>query len=298
MRTCSYIAALSVLVAVGCGDNVMRTVCTGGPTGPVVAGAALFELDDYGTLAHCRGADIDDASVAPVTRRTFLAGSAISLQIAPGQHTLVLRAFSDAGGTDLLGSGCVEENLAPGAEVCIDMVLTARDPQCMLGTVDDCGACGAPCDRVRSDGAACNAGACSYTGCKAGFADCNGGAPNRDGCECEGSACCNTSCQTKHSDGLGDSFYDCVALGTYDATQAGKAAAAWDANGSIGNAMNYSDNFGVVSYRCNHSTAKSMCACWTWGGSGNYAGPGRAIAFGPKSTSCNIPLGNMYPTWN
>src|SRR5262249_41278636 len=212
---------------------------------------------------RCRGADVEDASVEPVTRRTFLAGSAISLQLAPGQHTLVLRAFSDAGGTDFLGSGCAEENLTPGADVCIDMVLTAKTEQCTLDTVDNCGACGAPCDRVRSDGAACTAGACSYTGCKAGFADCNRSAPDRDGCECEGSACCNTSCQTKHSDGLGDFFYDCVALATYDATQAGKAAAAWDPGGTISNAMNYSDNFGVASYRCNRSMAKSMCACWT-----------------------------------
>ena len=34
--------------------------------------------------------------------------------------------------------------------------------------------------------------------------------------------CCATSCQTTHSNGAGQSFYDCVPLGTYNLTQAQK----------------------------------------------------------------------------
>jgi hypothetical protein len=46
---------------------------------------------------------------------------------------------------------------------------------------------------------------------------------------CEGTACCNsgTTCQTKHSNGLGQFFFDCAALGTYDLTQAMEACSVY-----------------------------------------------------------------------
>ena len=48
---------------------------------------------------------------------------------------------------------------------------------------------------------------------------------------CEGTACCNsgTTCQTKHSNGLGQFFFDCAALGTYDLRKSMGVSAASDA---------------------------------------------------------------------
>jgi hypothetical protein len=94
-------------------------------------------------------------------------------------------------------------------------------------TIANCTGCGNVCDGTNSVGARCNGTTCSYTGCKAGFADCLMGAPDLDGCEtnitsitncggcglacdvansngarCAGGCCMYTSCKT--------GFADCV----------------------------------------------------------------------------------------
>jgi len=41
--------------------------------------------------------------------------------------------------------------------------------------------------------------------------------PNTNGCECATPGCCpGALCQNTHANGVGDSFYDCVAVGTHD----------------------------------------------------------------------------------
>ena len=63
--------------------------------------------------------------------------------------------------------------------------------------------------------------------CNAGLQDCNGSkAPDTDGCECAGTGCCSGKCQTAHSNGNGQTFYDCAAGKTHNETQAGEACAA------------------------------------------------------------------------
>jgi hypothetical protein len=321
MRALYAVCLATALALCGCGNQSVHTVCTGGVNGAVATGAALFELDDYGTADHCQGPDVYDGSVAPLSRRSFPPGAGISLQLTPGRHTLVLRAFSDSGGSKPIGSGCVELQLDAGANVCIDLSLTASADDggagagggggggggggppdfagCTVGTVANCGGCGVSCDTVHSLGASCSAAACSFSGCAANWVDCTPAPPNYDGCECQGTGCCNGACQTKHSDGLGDAFYDCVALGTQDATQVQKAAAAWDASGSIDAApRTYSDSKGSINYICDQSTKRNACACWTWNGTGQYAGVGHALATNRKATQCFIPFASTYPVWN
>lgn len=303
MRTIAIVGVLSFALS-ACGDKRVRTVCSGGVDGPLVAGAALFELDDYGTTDHCDsdGVDVADASIAPATRQSFAAGAGISLALPPGAHTIVLRAFADSGGTMAIGSGCAEVQLAAGGDFCVDLTLTApadgggSDGGSVGG---DDGGCGVVCDSIHSLGPLCSPGGCTFAGCMASYIDCNQAPPNADGCECEGSACCNGACQTKHSDGLGDSFFDCVALGTRDPVQVAKAAAAWDATGNIDAAPRlYSDNKGTVQYICDRSTVRNACACWTWNGTGQYADAGRALSTNGKPTQCFIPFGATYPAWN
>src|SRR4051794_7016142 len=121
MRRIALVCApLVALVVSACGSPRAHTVCTGGVDGALVGQAALFELDDYGTTNHCAGADVADAAIAPATRGSYVAGGGISISLPPGRHTLVLRAFSDSGGTTPIGSGCVELELAAGGDFCID----------------------------------------------------------------------------------------------------------------------------------------------------------------------------------
>lgn len=76
----------------------------------------------------------------------------------------------------------------------------------------------------------CSGGSC---GCNAGYSDCNGVA--EDGCECAGFVCCAGACAPEHSNGLGQSYYDCAPLGvpgspaSYSLQMATSARAAWEA---------------------------------------------------------------------
>jgi hypothetical protein len=94
---------------------------------------------------------------------------------------------------------------------------------------------------------------------------------------CEGSACCGSACQFKHSNGLGQFFFDCVALGTYDATQAAEAAAAWSSTGAD-----------TSSFPCGGTTCyarqTTQCAVWCYNG----ADAGK-VALNSSNQSCLCP---------
>jgi hypothetical protein len=107
---------------------------------------------------------------------------------------------------------------------CVNGSCTCTETICgssctLLDTTSDCSACGDVCTLTNATSATCNGSTCSYT-CNAGTSDCNTTAPNTGGCECLTPACCpggtNTGapCQTTHSDGLGNSYYDCNNLYT------------------------------------------------------------------------------------
>jgi hypothetical protein len=220
-------------LAAGCGSGPDPVPCTNMTPGALASGATLFELDDYGAAVACDGDHAPDGAV-PLDRRTFHTGESVSLQLAPGHHTVVVLAFDDA--MDLLGSGCASQDLPAGGQICINVELSPAPDLAMPPGPDmttpmpdlagcppglgDCdgdptngcetnlvlpNACGTTCgNRVdcsstvkNASGADCVAGLCSYSSCKGGFGDCDGDKAN--GCETTlttvGS--CGTSCATK-----------------------------------------------------------------------------------------------------
>ena len=116
----------------------------------------------------------------------------------------------------------------PSAEVC-----NGIDDDCN-GIIDDPGSelsCNVP-----NATPSCVSGLCAVSACNSGFSDCDAAAA--DGCECGTPACCGSACQTTHSNGLGNGYFDCFPLGapgnasTYNATMASEASAAWSHTGT------------------------------------------------------------------
>ncbi|HEX3770049.1 MAG TPA: hypothetical protein VHV30_04260 [Polyangiaceae bacterium] len=158
-----------------------------------------------------------------------------------------------------------------------------------LNVPTNCLACGATCEAQHSSGAACGASGCTYQGCATGWSMCNTAAPNYGGCACNTPSCCGTSCQTAHSNGLGNSFYDCARLGTVDAsTQAFEAcSASKDASAQCSGGWTCSGS--TTQFVCDapSTSAKGACArCWA------YAGPQTGTV-----QDCSCP-GVVIGNWN
>jgi hypothetical protein len=102
---------------------------------------------------------------------------------------------------------------------------------------------------------------------------------------CAGTGCCTGGCQTAHSNGLGQSYYDCGALGTYSSATAQAAAAAWAPTGGT--------NTTDVQGNCLSRQTATACATWC------YAGPflGK-VNLNTISVACIPPQTLSSPTWN
>ena len=107
-----------------------------------------------------------------------------------------------------------------------DTMVTSDDSTIPNGG-DGATGCALPCDTSHSVGGRCVDGVCVYNGCAPGFSDCDNSAPNVDGCECATPECCGNACATAHSNGVGQTFYDCAPLGTYNLIEALEACAAY-----------------------------------------------------------------------
>src|SRR5262249_46624311 len=95
---------------------------------------------------------------------------------------------------------------------------TADGCEQSLHDVEHCGDCATACSYANAV-AACPSGTCVLSACADGYQNCD--AQEANGCECQGNACCSGgACQVRHANGLGQSFFDCTALGTHDQTQA------------------------------------------------------------------------------
>jgi hypothetical protein len=152
-------------------------------------------------------------------------------------------------------------------------------------TPSNCGGCNVTCIETNATAASCSGVSCGYT-CTAGHADCNMGTPpDTDGCECNTPGCCSGVCQTTHSDGVGQSYYDCNPLKTYNASTALEACAAFAGNASK-----------CSSYTCGAATVicsdgAPNCDCWQY--SGSRIGQ---VDINSNST-CYCPIAGD-PTWN
>jgi hypothetical protein len=128
-------------------------------------------------------------------------------------------------------SGCSEPTPTCSAGSCT-CTATICDTTCLDTTSNEsnCGACGHACSSANASGTSCSSSACDPS-CYSGYVNCaTPTASADDGCECQGTACCGASCQTQHSNGVGQSWYDCFALSTYNVTTATSACAAFTGN--------------------------------------------------------------------
>jgi hypothetical protein len=90
---------------------------------------------------------------------------------------------------------------------------------------------------------------------------------------------------------LGQTFYDCVPLGTYDLTQALKAAQAWQASGTqIPGLM-----MGCASQACVGWQTSTACGTWCYGGTADPL-RGRAV-LNQQSIVCSCPTAGA-PNWD
>jgi hypothetical protein len=151
-------------------------------------------------------------------------------------------------------------------------------------TPSHCGTCDNNCAPANAT-PGCMNGVCAIATCSSGFADCNMMEP--DGCECDTPGCCGSACMFKHSNGVGQNYFDCSPLGTplnastYDVTMATEAAGAFCPGTSVGRVCGGSD--------CIELNGCGMCGRWC------YSGPlaGRVRLGG----SCACPTG-ASSTWD
>jgi hypothetical protein len=397
----------AVLAFGGCGGSKCASISDA--TG-AWSKAARVTVAVYGTGAHCTASGGVTGAAAPIMSRSFAKQAAISIDMAPGHHTIVVTLFVDDAGTVPLATACTERDFAGGSDACLNLTLDTLDPtacssdgDCASASGDAMGCCANHCvdltqTNLRSCGngvcidaancckdADCNAppaqagcfqggscsgvgGSCSYTlragaqtcgttccrnvngtcnadcalTCAFGFADCDGDPSNgceqslydanycggcftqciypnavaacptgtcmltrcaagfqncdgltANGCECAGTGCCaNGACQDMHNNGIGQTFTDCVAPGTYNQTQATEACAAFTGDASQCHVSTTCSS--GVSAVCSDGNP-SACNCWVFSGSGgNVAGKVRTNSQG----SCDCSVHNSSPGWN
>jgi hypothetical protein len=163
----------------------------------------------------------------------------------------------------------------------------ANDGGCgPTNTAANCGACGTVCNTTTTVTApACNGTTCLYA-CMAGRQNCDTAAPDTNGCECAGTGCCAASCQVEHSNGVGQSFYDCNPLGTYTQSQAMSACAAYGGGTCAAYACSGNAGFLVCA-----AAGAPNCVCWKYNA-------GNSGVTGKISTTCGCPISNSAPSWN
>ena len=194
-----------------------------------------------------------------------------------------------------VGAGCAASNCtytgcANGFADCDTTPPDTNGCESSLSSTATCGACKNAACNTRTGAASCNGTTCSYK-CNAGLIDCNAAiAPDTDGCECATPGCCNGGqCQTTHSNGIGKTFFDCQARGTYDVTQAKEACEAYAGNGQCSPSQ-LCCLLGVAGV-CVGNTAMSVCGavqgqCFCWQYAGNLPGTVQSVSAGKCTAAC------------
>ncbi len=161
-------------------------------------------------------------------------------------------------------------------------------------TVLNCSACGAECD-TSTGTPSCNGSTCSYA-CNPGRADCNfRSAPDTDGCECATPVCCSGgTCETAHSNGQGQTFYDCTAPRTYNQTQAQSACAAFTGNGlfCVTPSAAFCGTLQQTTSVCSNVPGATTYYCW------EYAGPSPGTVQKTTLSNAVVCPASGDPTWN
>jgi hypothetical protein len=276
-----------------------------GPPAGCASAADCAALDGGAALACCGGRCVD-----PRNDPAHCGSCEIS---CGGNHTAAVcnnglcSTKCEAGWGDCLAAPGCETNLAeegvkicgstciPSASCCTsdDCVFPPAPAACFVAT---CSGPGGACSYPMIPGAAvcgpicCNpqhaecATDCSLT-CASDYHDCNGAAA--DGCECQGDGCCGAGCQVKHTNGVGQSFFSCAPLGTFDLDQATAACVAFTGDAAACHALSCGNPNQAV---CSDGSAVA-CDCWIYGDS---SGKVRLNAPG----QCNCKNNGSSAVWN
>jgi hypothetical protein len=228
--------------------------------------ASISGLNEYGVCPDLCG---EEASAdASVEQDAEAPGHSPGAAIDSGSEPAII--FGSTGDADIARTDAIASPDSPSSDVGQALAVDARtgdagSPCGPTDTIQNCGACGRSCDSSHSVPTGCDAGTCIYSGCSPGWSDCDRSPPNSNGCECHSGGCCSGgTCQTAHSNGNGQTFYDCAAPATYNATQATEACTAFTGNASqctIAPAGACGATQGVC------SSGATKCLCW------QYAGP-------------------------
>lgn len=207
-----------------------------------------------------------------------------------------------------LGSLCQAQTCVPGCSPTHGCAVgdTCCGTQCQnLATdPDHCGSCANVCDATHSNGATCVSSVCTYASCGTGYADCNKTNSDIDGCECptsptsaQGAAgCCTTSCQTIHMNGYMGSYFDCAALGTYNATQALEAAtSATGVGGTASDTWSCTNGTDTAHAVCKQTA--SSCSCWTYSTTNSTFSAAGHVNKNPTTNQCYCAVSTDDP-WN
>jgi hypothetical protein len=198
-------------------------------------------------------------------------------------------------GASCNGVACTYSGCASGRLDCDKTPPNANGCETASST-SNCGACGQACD-TSTGTPSCSGTSCIYA-CNPGRSDCNAvTAPDTDGCECATPNCCGSSCQTVHSNGVGQSFYDCAPSGTYNATEQLAACAAF--TGDATKCTNVSSLCLFVQPVGVCSTGASQCYCWYLPNppAPDASGPPLGLVQSSTSSTCMCPSATG-PTWN
>jgi hypothetical protein len=250
------------------------------------------------------------------TRRTLLA---IPIAIFAATPLLVACGGGPVGGLGPVGDASVQDSTTSGG-VCV----SGRQIACAcLGGgptgVQTCnadghgyGTCGCPVNDGSATGGS-DAGSTSAdanpTSGDAGSAVDSGGhgactpltsadTCGANGCECPTPGCCGAACQSAHSDGLGQSFYDCVAQGTHTQAQAKAACAAFtgDAGSCTMSSACCDDSLGlcitVQSTDAVCGMISAQCHCWS------YVGDDSGTVQTPDAGCAEVCPASGDPGWN
>jgi Cys-rich repeat protein len=186
------------------------------------------------TSGVCNGACIAGAADCDNNKQTD--GCEVLTSTDPNNCGMCGTSCSGNNVTRSCGGSVCNGACSPGFADC-DLNLQTDGCETSTTTTTNCGGCGNACNTTVSNntGRNCSGGTtCTYT-CAGTRKDCNfGTAPNLDGCECAlpscgGNGCVgSTSCSTiQHADGLGQNYYDCTALNTFNGSQALEACTAY-----------------------------------------------------------------------
>ncbi len=118
-----------------------------------------------------------------------------------------------AGGSEVNGTPCAQPTPTCSGGSCTCTETTCGSTCTTLNTTSNCSACGDVCTPTNASSASCTGTTCQYA-CNPGVSsDCNFGTPpDTDGCECATPTCCGTGCETTHSDGVAQNYFDCSPL--------------------------------------------------------------------------------------